>query len=297
MKFTQIEINFLKSNYSILGTQRCAKKLNRTTKSVSHKANRLGLELNPNTKSKIYQKSFAKRLIEHPFPTRKSKRPEQFKVNPNQFINCTIPEAAYILGLLWADGYIRQKDYLNDIKLENIKKDIDVFYPIFLKTGNWRILFRQRKNRQEQGLIRTSNKLLASFLIENNYGPHNIKSADKILELIPNNLHQYWFRGLIDGDGCWYLNIKNSCRQFSLAGSYEQDWSYFENLLDKLDIKYSTQRRIQKRKNKKPTKSSTVRINNKKDIIKLGNYIYQNYGQDKTGLQRKYNKYLEIKNS
>jgi len=279
MKYTLKEIQFLNDNYSKLGCKVCADKLNRSYGGISWKARGLNLKVSKKTILKNHKRIWEERII-------------KYKVNQNNFINCSTPEVAYILGLLWADGHIRQIGYTNEIQLENIKKDTDIFYPIFLKTGNWRILFRQRENRQEQGLIRTSNKLLASFLIENNYGPHNIKSADKILSLIPDNLHQYWFRGLIDGDGCWYLNIKNSCRQFSLAGSYEQNWLYFENLLSKLNIKFS----IKRIKNKRNS-SSYIRSFGRKNLIKLGNYIYQNYEQDKIGLDRKYNKFIEIKNS
>ena len=139
-------------------------------------------------------------------------------------------------------------------------------------------------------MIHTSNKLLVNFLIKNNYGPHNIKSADRILKNIPSHLYKYWYRGLIDGDGCWYINEKNYNYQFSLAGSYKQDWSYFEHLLNKLKIKYSVQRRIQNN-----NKSSCIRITNKHGIIKLGNFIYNNYKIDNIGLKRKYDKYKLIK--
>ena len=284
--FTKKDIKIIKKYYSLHGSNYCSKILNKPQKSIKNKANKLGIKILPSAKSKIQRENAYKRM---------PKTANKYKVNPNIFIKNLSKEAVYILGLLWADGYILSKKYANSVKLECIKKDILIFYNIFQKTGNWGILFRNIKNRQPQGLIHTSNKLLVNFLIKNNYGPHNDKSADSILENIPKHLHKYWYRGLIDGDGCWYINRKNYIYQFSLAGSYDQDWTYFENLLNKLKIKYSIQRRIQLRKHQKSTKSSCVRITNKQDIVKFGNYIYDNYHINNMGLKRKYDKYMLIK--
>jgi len=90
--------------------------------------------------------------------------------------------------------------------------------------------------------------------------------------------------GWIDADGCFYYNKKNNCRQFSIACSYEQDWSIFENLLNDLSITYSISR--QKNKNK----YSHLRITNKIGINTLGDYIYSDF----IPMKRKHMKYLEI---
>ena len=61
-----------------------------------------------------------------------------------------------------------------------------------------------------------------------------------------------------------------------------------ENLSIYLKInKYSIKRQLTKRGN-----YSQFKITNKSDILKLGNYIYQNY--DNIGLERKFNKYQDI---
>jgi len=200
-------------------------------------------------------------------------------------------ESAYLLGLLWADGFIYSKKRNNRVCLECVRTDIDIFYPIFLTTGNWHVYYRTRKNRQPQGTIVSSNKILVDFLLSHGFGPHTFNSADSILSLLPDYLKKYWFRGLIDGDGCWYINKRNKAYQFSLSGSYEQDWTYFKNYLKSFDIKYGIQKRIVPNGNK----YSMVRITNKKDIIKFGDIIYENYSKDNLGLFRKYNKYLQIK--
>jgi len=105
-----------------------------------------------------------------------------------------------------------------------------------------------------------------------------------------NKLKHYWFRGLIDGDGCFYYykpKLGSTLRQFALASTYEQDWGYFESLCDELQINY----KIKRNKNLKSS-SSYLRITNKDGIIKLGEYIYKNY--DNIGLDRKYKKFKTI---
>lgn len=283
--FSEKDIIFIKKYYPLYGSKYCSKILNKSSKSISKKASKLKIKLLPEAKSRIQKENRSKR---------KSKLFSKYKVNPNIFIKNLTKESAYILGLLWADGYVLSKKYIHSIKLECIKKDILIFYNIFQQTGNWGLLFRNRNNRQPQGLIHTSNKPLVTYLINNNYGPHNIKSADSILNNIPAHLHKYWYRGLIDGDGCWYVNKKRHAYQFSLAGSYKQDWTYFKSLLNKLKIKYSISRRVQLRKDASDTKSSIIRITNKPDLIKFGTFIYDGYIIDHIGLQRKYDKYILI---
>jgi len=217
--------------------------------------------------------------------------PNLYDVNPLQFINPTTPEVAYILGLLWADGYIGKN---NAVNIQAVRTDLDLLYKHFLTTGNWKIYYRTPKNRKEQATIHKGNMMLANFLKENDYTIKSDKSACKILSIIPENLKHYWFRGVVDGDGCFYIRNKKSY-QFSLASSYQQDWTYFEDLLKSLNIKYNIQRRIQIRKNLPSTQSSVIRISNKNTIKILGEYIYQNYEIDKIGLHRKYEKFLQIK--
>ena len=103
-------------------------------------------------------------------------------------------------------------------------------------------------------------------------------------------MKHYFFLGLIDGDGCFYINKKQYTYQFILSSTYDQDWSYMINLCEKLNIsKY----RIDHKKNKN-NQSSSFRICRKNDIKILGYYIYQNFFLDQIGLKRKNEKFNEI---
>lgn len=232
-------------------------------------------------------------MILHSTPKREYfMRYKNYNVPSDQF---TITEkinkyTAYILGLLWADGNI----YKNRITIEAKKSDMDMIQEIFNKTGKWNVYHRKIRKMSKSDMIclYTSNKDLYNFLLSCDYGPNNKTSAHKILNIIPAQLHKYWFRGLICGDGCFFVDTKTKRKSFTLAGPYNQNWNYFISILKKLDInKYSI-------KSQKTTKGSysNIVIQNYDGIIKLGKYIYDEFELDKIGIERKYNKFILIKN-
>jgi hypothetical protein len=213
------------------------------------------------------------------------------------FIDCKTKEVAYVLGFLWADGYLnRNHPYL--IGLEIVRDDWDTISPVFEATGSWCVSRRKRKNRRPQVIAKISNKKIAIFLRECGYGEKNKKSACDILKKIPDHLKHYWWRGFFDGDGCFYF--RKYCRirngktsneticQMSLAGGLEQDWTFARNLMSFLGIRYKIQRNYQKDGRRKGT-SSCIRITNKDGIKKFGKYIYKDF--DEIGLKRKYDKW------
>lgn len=268
--FTKKDISFIKSNYPHKGAKFCSDQLGRTENSIRYKASKLGIKSNkrpPNAQPKH------------------KKHMSDYNVNPNIFISNFTKESSYILGFLWADGNLSKN---NTIRTETTKEDNNDIFPIFLKTGNWAVYNRNRPNRKPQSIIHTTNKHIHEFLTYHNYGPNNSNSACSIVSLLPDNLQKYWFRGLIDGDGCWYISPQKYC-QFILSGRFDQNWLFFENLLEYLNIKYS---KYIKQKSKH--KYSCIRITNRHDVISLGDFIYgKNY--DKIGIYRKYTKYKTIK--
>ena len=210
------------------------------------------------------------------------------KVPFENFININKKEISYILGFIWADGYIR-KPY--NISVQVNMKDSKELKSIFNKTGEWNYYITSRYDKRTQRkyesfIIQTSNKNIVDFLIENDYDKKSYISPSKILNLIPDNLKKYFYRGYSDGDGNFYIG--ENLYQYTLSGHYKQDWNFIKNLYENLDIKYTI-----KQVNNEKSKSSFVRIVNKNDIDIFGNYIYQNW--DNIGLNRKYKKFLEIK--
>lgn len=211
-----------------------------------------------------------------------------FKVNPKQFIIVKSPAIAYILGLLWADGYVYQHKYQNKISLECQKDDFEIFKNILLQTGDWSIQYRHRKNRKEQGTASTNNRPLTTYLKSLGFSSKSTSSACQLLKTIPTNLHKYWFRGLVDGDGCFYVDVVKHRYQFSISSSINQDWTFFRNLLNSLSVKYSEYKSIHKSKNHK---CSRIRITGKQNIVTFGKYIYDGFDKDNLGLLRKFKKF------
>jgi intein/homing endonuclease len=281
--WTESEDKFLIEYYPKMGLEFCCDKLNRSERSIKHRKSKFKLHINKSLLSKIQSENAKKRDYMN-F--------DNFKVNPAPFINPKDPEISYILGLIWADGYVlnKGKSKTNRVSLEVLKEDGDVFQKYFQKYGEWYVTERTRNNKKPTKTIETNNRVIVEFLISKDYGVKSHKAPNKILDLIPENLHYMFFRGLSDGDGCFYISDRESHYQYSIGSSRSQDWSYVENIFKLLNISYGMSI-----KDKPNSKSSSIRISNKKDVIKFGNYLYENFEIDHIGLQRKYEKYKQIK--
>jgi hypothetical protein len=269
-EYTNEEIEVLRAHYTSHGPKYCADLIGRSIHSVHQKAQAIGI------------------AAKHP------KTPDEYRVNPNTFINCNSKEAAYILGLLWADGTLHGK---SEIILHCVKDDIEIFYPTFKATGDWDLRFYQQPNRKPDGTISTCNKIMSDYLRSVGYGPHTFDSASKAISAVPDSLKPLWFRGLLDGDGCWHTGKRNTRKVghaycVSVAGAYQQDWSYFAVLFDELNIKWSVIKVKRELDNGKVHSNSVIRVCGKSNLISLGDYIYSSYSDDKIGLPRKYDKYL-----
>lgn len=276
-KYSQEEINYLIENYNKLGAKHCSEYLNRPVDSLRSLAyKKLKIKVSKECRSKYNKgKIFIKDI-------------NDYSVISTQFTNVDTPISAYILGLIWADGYIKHSNHIYSISLSTTYPDANYFIPLFLKTGKWKIYNFKHKNSNWKlsCTIKTHNFYLSKFLTENDYITKSNASADKILSLIPENLQHYWFRGLLDGDGYIMTGSKYSV---GFASSIDQDWTYLEKLAKKLGIKYFISKR-----NYKSGQSSTFCISNRDDSLILLNYIYNNYISDNIGLSRKYNKYKNI---
>lgn len=213
-------------------------------------------------------------------------RPDEFLIARN-LMEIKSPQAAYILGFIWADGYLYKKS--NTCSIEIIKSDLDVLENIFTSIYPWKKSYRNRPHRQPQGCLYTTNKALVDFLREYKYQNKTVTCPKSIIEKIPIKWQYLWWRGYLDGDGCIYVNKTNHCYQITFAGAYQSDWSGRKEFLDILKVSSNIQF------SKKPlSKSSNLRITSYVNCRKLLDYIYQDNIQ--IGLPRKLQKYEELKN-
>jgi hypothetical protein len=271
-KFTKEQVEYIKEYYPFWGPAIVADKLGLSNRDITSKANRLKL----------------KRL------NRDIYLPDnQYKVNYSQFLDIKTPEVAYFLGLLWADGHLNK--HAKRISIGMKDEDISEIFESLGSLGEFGSNSKIQKGRTNVMTTKyTNNIYIHNFLKENDYFVKSKASPTKILSKIPKHLHNYFWRGMSDGDGCFYFKkIKSNSyvRQYFLCGSFEQDWTDFEALLNSLNLTYY---KIDRRESANG-KGSVVRTCSVENIIKLGNYLYAD--MPLLGLQRKRLKFEEIKAS
>lgn len=270
MKWTKDEIDVLHNDYNEKGVNYCVKLLNKNRRSVIYKANSLGLK----TRVRIKKESSKKN-----------------KVNYQLFDDKMTKESVYILGLLWADGHVRDENKYTVINC--VMDDLNDVLDVFKRTGNWNIsnpINKSTKIKMYKTQLQISTSTWGLYYLLEGYGYLNksISSPNKLLNKIPNNLKHYFFRGYLDGDGCIKLGKKYGV-DVVFTGTINQSWNFMIDLCDVLSISYSIDRR-------KVTLGgySHFRINKKFDVKKLCDYLYNGYSEDKIGFVRKYNKYLNV---
>jgi hypothetical protein len=274
MNWTENNTEYLVENYKF-GSRFVSEKLGCKISSVQFKAFRLGLKLSKEDKSKICIKSFEKRDRNRRIPEIK-------------FLNIIDPEVAYFLGFFWADGSITASNY--SIALGLNKEDMEDIKWIFDKIGNWGVSEYNDPRSTISKKIVCSSKPLHSFFVEMDFLKKSTVSPFKILSKIPDNLKYLWWRGYFDGDGhC--SNIRSGSYHAGFCGSFDQDWSFVEDLFKNLNIKASLYK-----KNLESGKSSYYAINNKKSVFSLFDYLYPDNDFINFKLNRKYNAFIWLKN-
>ena len=95
-------------------------------------------------------------------------------------------------------------------------------------------------------------------------------------------MQTYWWRGYVDGDGCFYLGL--GCNQLSFVGPFDQDWTFVENLGSQLGVAFVIRQVVTAR-----ASHSVARLSSFAAIQKVGDYIYA--GLHEFGLSRKREKF------
>ena len=271
--YSEEEINFLKENAEKFGARVCSEKLGRPLQGVISKINRLGLKINldPNVdQDKIDKLSFNSSFKELSIDFNSSETPK---------------ELAYFLGFLWADGYVHN----NELRIEITDEDAQDLEHIFMKIATFRIYKRKRQGRKPQTTFYYKDKQIFNRIVNLGKYPNSIESHKKILEYIPKQYHIWFLRGLIDGDGCFYIrSYKNTVsRQFSIASSIGFNWS---SLLEKL-LQLGLPCTVSTESNNNGS-SSHLRCSNSKSIKEFIKILYNE--QDGIYLSRKHNKAKEL---
>ena len=260
-KWKTSEIEFLRKHYLLRGAKYCAAQLSRSECSVHHKTEILKL-LKPRRSAEL-----------------------------QKFEDGIEPHVAYLLGLLWADGAMGKYD----VSLPLIKSDMDEIKHILLRYGQWSFYLRRPPTGttwKPISIARLCNKGLREFLERNDFRHKSKYSPTKLLGIISPQLHSYFWRGFLDGDGCIYVQKHKNWKfgTIALTGSYEQDWKDLIARLNKLKVRY----RLVRETSNRGHKCSRIVISNLDGILIFGKYVYRNRESDQIGFRRKYNNYLTL---
>lgn len=152
-----------------------------------------------------------------------SQRKNRYTLNEHFFDSIDNELKAYLLGYLFADGFVGDEEY-NNIVFSQKKDDmeaVELFKESIEYTGELRIFEPGKasfKNSQDHVVVNFSSEHMANKL--RNYGLLK-KESYKSLPKIDNNLLRHFVRGFFDGDG-----------SITLTKSHYKDKVYYSGALD-----------------------------------------------------------------
>ena len=204
-------------------------------------------------------------------------RYQNLSLDENYFNNIDRSDKAYFLGFMLTDGNISLKE--NIIRLSLSSKDEEILKVFKEKTGNENQIYIREDEKHSERTFQLRSKKWKDDLAKYNVIPQ--KTATSSMPILEPELMSHLIRGMIDGDG--WISVKS--HQLGFCGNEQTVTQVRDYLVKELDV-YNV-------------KIIHPDINlwqitwaSKKDIFKIGNFIYKNKGD--CYLKRKFNNFLEI---
>lgn len=224
-----------------------------------------------------------------------TKRLNRYRLNENFFSIIDTEEKAYILGLLYADGFIGDEHFNNIVLGLKDKELVEKVAKVIEYDGEIR---KSKKggfeNSKESYVLNFSSRIMANDLRRLGLYPNKSLTLTK-LPNIYDNLFRHFARGYFDGDGSIILSKHTSYHEVNKKIKKYEYPSYcfillatgkfLTNIINKMEIEHY------KITSTRTAEIKQLRINAKCEFYNLFNYLY---GDSKIYLQRKYNKWLEI---
>jgi len=179
----------------------------------------------------------------------------------------------YLLGFIWADGFVDKKGFVD---LNILSSDGQKILPIVQYVEGFRSRLNNRKNKKQTISFICRNKDFASLLLSLKFNEKSFCEPNKLLSSMPRKNHYLFWRGFFDGDGCIYdqktSNTKVS-KRVEISGQYNYRWIELSKLLKSLNCSFCI-RRIESSCGKR----SLVKIWRKADVVSFGEYLYSDEG-------------------
>lgn len=195
-------------------------------------------------------------------------------------------EELYSLGFLLADGNVGSK---GNLQLNILSKDKEIACIIkeALQIPNDIKYYIRSDTQQEVLSLCWQNKYALNYFIAKGLTPN--KTGEEVF--LPWMSNSHFIRGFFDGDACLFVNKEKHRYELSFTGgSYtflEDLNNYFKTCCNVSAAKVATQRN-------KTRDAYRITIY-KQGLLKICEYLYKD--SEGLRLERKYNKYLEIKNN
>lgn len=173
---------------------------------------------------------------------------EQYTLNDNLFDGKWDDSKAWLLGMLWSDGYISD----NSIGIKS--KDIEIIENIKLITNTTQIIKKYYTNNKEYYGLSLASKKMSQALRK--YGMHENKSLTiKYPNDLPKRFFGSFLRGIIDGDGHMSYTKHTHSKAFRMAVSFISGSPFLKDaissIFNDLRITYNIFIRTKYRKNGK----------------------------------------------
>lgn len=222
----------------------------------------------------------------------------KFILNQNYFDNIDTEDKAYFLGLLFADG----TNYYNNLKkkvvidLQEEDKEILVKFSHFLYNDEFISSVKGRNGHKNQSRLAIHGKYISTKLHELGCVSNKslvLKFPETILNL---ELQRHFIRGYFDGDGS--ISKSNRVSNNKIIDDYHASIVSTNNFCQEvikivnnnIDIHFTDRITTPNSQN---NITHTISIRGNFQILKFMDWLYQ----DATiYMQRKYNKYLDLKN-
>lgn len=225
----------------------------------------------------------------------KTRRKNRYILNEHYFDSIDTEEKAYILGLLYADGYVGTEEINNIVLALNDKEILDEISICLEFTGNVRKTKRGNYPNSKTGYsLNFSSCLMATALRK--IGLYPAKSLTMAeLPQIDKNLMRHFIRGYFDGDGTIstshhtsYQKVKGNIKKYvypaftvSLIGTD----NFVKNIANWLPMKHCYFRASK-------TKGMTyLNVTAKRDMQPIFKFLYENAT---IYLHRKYDKWQKV---
>lgn len=172
------------------------------------------------------------------------------------------PPFAYLLGYLWADGWVSADNSVVSLRLQY--EDGLAIKSVMDWTGKW--AQNVRTDRASQMLeFRVYDQQFNGLLRTLDYPDKSQVRFDRVRDYLGTELIPYFVHGFFDGDGSVVCH-KNGQRQISFAGPYNYDWCAMQSLLSTVGIETD---QIARQRREIGGDSSVLRVTHRLNVLRF----------------------------